>query len=234
MENNTSLPEVYNLIILDESGSMHCVWDQTISGCNETLNTIRQAQEQFKDSQKYYVSIYAFQDGVQPSRYLIKNVPGSAVEDITRKDYCPGGMTNLNDAVGITLTEMKATCAAHPGAIANVTIITDGMENASKEYRTSQVAQMIKELNELGWSFNFIGANIDVQGTSARYNIDSSMSFVQDAEGMREMFRKERTSRMKWFGRKICLDKASTNMSREEYVESLKNEAKDYFNDDEE
>lgn len=60
------------------------------------------------------------------------------------------------------------------------------------------------------------------------------MSFVLDNDGMREMFRKERTSRMKWFGRKINLDKASENMSREEYVESLKNEAKDYFNDDEE
>lgn len=60
------------------------------------------------------------------------------------------------------------------------------------------------------------------------------MSFVLDNDGMREMFRKERASRMKWFGRKINLDKASENMSREEYVESLKNEAKDYFNDFEE
>ncbi len=37
--------EIYNLIILDESGSMDCVKSQTISGCNETINTIRSAQE---------------------------------------------------------------------------------------------------------------------------------------------------------------------------------------------
>ena len=68
--------EIYNLIILDESGSMSHVKRQTVSGCNETINTIRSAQEKFADTQTHYVSIYAFQANDKiPSRYLIKNQP---------------------------------------------------------------------------------------------------------------------------------------------------------------
>ena len=38
-----AMSEIYNLIILDESGSMDCVTRQTIAGCNETINTIKSA-----------------------------------------------------------------------------------------------------------------------------------------------------------------------------------------------
>ena len=36
---------VYNLLIIDESGSMHSIYDQALSGINETLNGIRNAQK---------------------------------------------------------------------------------------------------------------------------------------------------------------------------------------------
>ena len=78
--------EIYNLIILDESGSMSHVKRQTVSGCNETINTIRSAQEKFADTQTHYVSIYAFQANDKiPSRYLIKN----RIDDPQGlKDFC--------------------------------------------------------------------------------------------------------------------------------------------------
>jgi len=53
--------KIFNLIILDESGSMSSVCRQTISGCNETINTIKVAQEKNEASQEHYVSIFAFQ-----------------------------------------------------------------------------------------------------------------------------------------------------------------------------
>ena len=69
METKVTTSEIYNLIILDESGSMSCVWEQTISGCNETINTIKAAQNKFAENQKHFVSIYAFQSaGNRPSR----------------------------------------------------------------------------------------------------------------------------------------------------------------------
>ncbi len=194
--------QIYNLIILDESGSMDCVTKQTISGCNETINTIHSVQEKFAETQEHFVSIFAFQsDGNRPSRYIIKNEPIDKVKHITAEDYKPYGCTPLYDAVGSTLTDMKTTTKKSEDAIGSVTIITDGYENSSTRYTLEKVAKMIEALKELGWNFNFIGANIDVDEVSQSLNIDNAMAFEQDEEGTAEMFEKERNSRMAYYNR---------------------------------
>lgn len=230
MEKSGEKLSIYNLIILDESGSMQPVRKQTISGCNETINVIKAAQKEFSETQKHYASIYAFQKGGGvPSRYIIKNVPAEAVEHITEHDYEPYGNTNLNDAVGATLTELKSSCKKEQAAIGSVTIITDGYENASEEYTTAQVARMIEELKELGWSFNFIGANIDVVKTAKSYNIDNHLEFMQDEAGTEKMFAREHHSRMNYYGRVHCLLGALDLSSPED----LKKVAEDYFDEEE-
>ncbi len=194
--------QIFNLIILDESGSMGCVGKQTISGCNETINTIRVAQGKFADTQEHFVSIYAFQSsGSRPSRYIIKNQPIDQVRHISVHDYVPCGCTPLYDAVGATLSDLKACTKHSKDAVGSVTIITDGYENSSERYNQSQVAKMIDALKELGWNFNFIGANIDVDQVSRKLNIDNAMAFQQDAEGTAKMFAKESYSRMAYFHR---------------------------------
>ena len=125
---------IYDLIILDESGSMSTLTAQTISGCNETMQTIQAAQEQNSDVQKHLVSVYAFQSGEVPSRYLIKNVPAEAAFGITRKDYKPNGCTPLYDAIGSCIADLKATIGDDKDSIGSITIITDGMENSSRRY----------------------------------------------------------------------------------------------------
>ena len=188
---------IYNLIILDESGSMDCVRRQTIDGCNETINTIKASQEKFGETQDHYVTIFAFQsDGRKPSRYIIKNVPAMDVSHITTEEYEPWGATPLYDAVGSTLVDLKATVKGEELAIGNVTIITDGMENSSKHYSIEKITKMIDALKEIGWNFSFIGANIDVKGTSRRFHIENSLEFMQDDKGTQEMFARERSSRM--------------------------------------
>ncbi len=112
---------IFNLIILDESGSMDCVKKQTINGCNETLNTIRSAQQSFADTQEHFVSIYVFQENERiPSRYLIKNQPIAEVKNITSHDYSPFGATPLNDAVGSTLTDLEHKIKNIEGAIGSI------------------------------------------------------------------------------------------------------------------
>lgn len=228
--------EIYNLIILDESGSMACVAPQTISGCNETLNTIRSAQEQYADTQDHYVSIFAFQGGgMIPSRYLVKNVPAREVADINDELYLPCGNTPLYDAIGSTLADLKSLVKEKAMAIGNVTIITDGMENSSQHYDLRQVAKMISALKEEGWCFSFIGANIDVKAVASDLGIDNALEFRQDDRGTREMFEHERRGRMGWYGRTdealccISPDGCATAEEETEVRKKFKKASKGYF-----
>ncbi len=191
-EKNTPMTTttVFNLIILDESGSMSHLTDATISGCNETLNLIREtAKGPGSAKMRQLVSIYAFQDGGSiKSRYLVKNVKPEQVADITRADYRPLGNTPLLDAVGSTLTELKAVAATHEDATGIITIITDGYENSSRQYSAADVARLISQFKEMGWTVNLIGANIDVESLGAKLHIDNRMSFSHSEAGTKAMW----------------------------------------------
>ncbi len=195
--------KIYNLIIIDESGSMECISHQTVNGCNETLNTIRSTQEKFAETQEHFVSIFLFQgNDRRPSHYIIKNAPITEARNISAEDYRPWGSTPLYDAVGSTLVDLKAiTNPLGVDATGSVTIITDGEENSSHQYTLGKICDMIDALKEMGWQFSFIGANIDVNRVSQHMHIDNAMAFQQDDKGTREMWEKERRSRMRYYGR---------------------------------
>lgn len=231
--------EFYNLIILDESGSMGGVADSTISGCNETLNTIRSSQRKFNDSQTHYVSIFAFQsDSSIPSRYLVKNEPIGEVRDINAELYRPYGMTPLYDALGSTLADLKTVVKDKELAVGNVTIITDGMENASLHYSQEKVVKMISELKKLGWSFNFIGADIDVETTARSLNIDNHMKFSKTTHGIAKMFACEQSSRERWYTRMAEATQCfaappETQAEKDALYESRRAVSTGYFEEDE-
>ena len=223
---------VFHLIILDESGSMGHLSQQTVSGCNETLNVIRGLQKKHGDTQRNLVSIYAFQsDSDIPSRYLCKNVNIDKVVDVTLNDYKPWGCTPLLDAVGSTLVDLRAIAETHEDAVANVTIITDGYENSSKDYTWEKVHRLISQLKELGWTFNFIGANIDVEEVSKKLNINNAMAFMATEAGTEKM----------WDTYSACLNEAESarieeeaeyrkaGMSHEEIKNNRKVRSKNFF-----
>ncbi len=222
--------KVYNLIILDESGSMSCVTKQTINGCNETINTIKSTQQKYAANQEHYISIYAFQsNGNVPSRYLVKNIPASAAEHISDSDYSPWGATPLYDAVGSCLSELKLMANKGTDVLASVTIITDGEENSSTQYTQHKVHGMISQLKELGWNFNFIGANIDVKATAQALAIDedNAISFDQSEEGTQQMFSNLAKSHACYFDDVACNEAAP--MSAEEKIEVRKKASKGFF-----
>ena len=161
-EENVTLTSVYHLIVLDESGSMHHVRKQTVDGCNETIQTIRTMQKDNQGTQRHDVSIYLFASGNK--RYIIQNEPIETVKEITCEDYCPNGGTPLFDAVGQALTDLKQILMQQKDAMGYVTIITDGMENASHKYRLEDVKSLIEELKQMNVIFTFVGANIDAAG----------------------------------------------------------------------
>lgn len=187
----------YNLIILDESGSMACVAAQTINGCNETLTTIRKAESEDALTQNY-VSIFCFDSDLKHSRYIVENTAIENVEFITEEDYQPGGGTPLNDAIGHTCSRLHTLIKDDKSASVVVTIITDGEENSSTHFTHAQVKSLIEQLKEEGWVFTFIGANIDAKATAMSFSIESSFQFVQTEEGMNKMWELERKSRERY------------------------------------
>lgn len=219
---------VFNLIILDESGSMSSCEKATISGCNETLNVARQLQAKHTDSIRSFTSIYAFQsDGPVPSRYLCKNASTADVKNITDKDYQPYGCTPLLDAIGSTLVDLKAVASTHVDPSVTVTIITDGYENSSRQYTWQNVHQLISQLKELGWTFNFIGANIDVEEMGNKLNIDNRMAFSSDEEGTRQMFANYNERAMEFEEERIMAE--HPDMAFEEKVAYRKKHARRFF-----
>ncbi len=190
-EESTPASSTYNLIILDESGSMYAVRDQTISGCNETLNSIRNIAKEQPEI-KQYVSIFCFSS--TNSRYIFQDMPVENTRDLTPDDYRPNSCTPLYDAIGYTVTLLR-NLIEQTEAVGVVTIITDGYENASRRWNHPAVVELIEGLKKQGWVFTFIGANIDVERTAKGMGIDSFVKFEQTDQGMYDMFEKERLSR---------------------------------------
>lgn len=191
--------KVFNLIILDESGSMDCIKRQALSGLNETLQTIRKAQKSHPEMEQL-VSIVPFESG--NIRLLRDKTPIAEVRDLTADEYNPGAATPLYDAIGFGVSSIRLSVKDTDSVL--VTIITDGYENDSKEYNKSSIAQMISNLKEKGWMFTYIGANQDAIEVAKTMGIGNALNFVQDEEGVKEMFRKERLSRERFMNVPAC------------------------------
>ena len=143
---------IYNLIIVDESGSMGHLREATLSGINETIGTIRSAQEEFKETQEHTLTLVTFDTGNTPYvRTMIDNKPITDVMEFT--DYMPNGCTPLYDAMGLSLTRLHDRIKDDPDAAAVVTVLTDGLENASREWTSSALRSLIEKINALGLKF---------------------------------------------------------------------------------
>jgi len=203
--------KVFNLIILDESGSMSCIERQALSGLNETLQTIRNAQEKYPEQQQL-VSIVPFESG--NIRLLRDKVTISEVKNLRPEEYNPGACTPLYDAIGFGIQSIRKDVTDDDTVL--VTIITDGEENDSHEYSGKAIAMIINELKEKGWMFTYIGANQDAVEVAKTMNITNALNFVQDEEGTKEMFRRERKSRERFMDEMVCCcEKVSPMEARE-------------------
>ena len=192
--------QVYNLIILDKSGSMSSIAKAAIAGFNETVGGIRSAQERFKDTQEHFVSLMIFCNCEK--RLVYDKVPVAEVKELTSKDYQPCCCTPLYDAMGISINALFNDIKDKEDATAMVTVITDGLENSSKEYSGKAIKALVEQMKDQeGWNFAYIGTNQDVEAVSASLNIDNHMTFEDDDEGMRKAWEKERKSKMVMYGR---------------------------------
>lgn len=184
---------VYNLIILDESGSMQSIKSATISGFNEVVQTIKEVEKQFPE-QEHYVSLVTF-NGMGVKTLLDKR-PVSHLYEIDAKEYMPQASTPLYDAIGFAAGELNNYLSNQTDFNVLVTILTDGEENASREFNGNQVSQLINSLKPQGWTFTYIGANQDVEKVAASLNIENRMQFAANDEDMKRMFAEEKEARL--------------------------------------
>ena len=171
------------VFILDRSGSMAGLESDTIGGYNALL------AKQKKDAGEAVVTTVLFDDNYELLHDRI-NVRG--VAPITEQEYFVRGSTALLDAIGKTISKIgnaqKQTSEDLRAGKVIFVITTDGMENASCEYSSARVKQLIeKQKAKYGWEFIFLGANIDAIATAERFGIDASRAanYRPDSKGTR-------------------------------------------------
>ena len=191
---------IYNLIILDESGSMSGIYEQALSGANETINTIRNAQRDDPEVTQLLTFVTFDSGSSRPDvRAIINNKPIDEVKDITRDDYRPNGCTPLYDAMGISISELQKVVKEGDNVL--VTVITDGYENSSHIYSASMVKELVEALRAKGWVFTYIGANQSSVEVAGGLGIHNAMDFRQDDEGTRMMWEKMNSSRRAYYSK---------------------------------
>ncbi len=187
---------VFNLIVLDESGSMCSIERQAIDGVNETVQTIRHAGKEHPD-QEHYVSLVSFNSGRISTIY--DRVEAGKVEELDSNQYCPACATPLYDALGNAITKLRGSVADNDTVL--VTVITDGYENSSTEYNAASIKKLVESLKTKGWTFTYIGANQDAKAVADSMSIGNAMNFEASVEGTQAMFATERKARMCFFNR---------------------------------
>ena len=190
---------IYNLIILDESGSMGDIQQQALAGVNETIQIIRASQQENPDDHQM-LNFVTFDQGPRKRpdvRLIIDNEKIENVEDIKPEQYNPEGMTPLYDAMGKAITALQEL--VRDGDHVLVSVVTDGYENASRYYTAEMIKELVDSLSARGWVFTYIGANQNSAQTAQGLGIKSAMDFEASKEGSEIMFRKMRSSSREYY-----------------------------------
>ena len=194
--------------VLDKSGSMENCRETTVNGFNAQLETIKELQKEFPE-QEFEVSLTIFNEHID---HVQSHLGVNNFEYLSLLGYKPRGGTSLLDAIGMSINQIRVT---NETKILNnemsivVVILTDGMENASREFTYHQIARTIEELEATEkWNFTFLGADIDAIHTSRMLNIrrenvvsfnKSDMSNMMNdvSEGMRQYTYSKSTGNIK-------------------------------------
>lgn len=157
------------VFILDRSGSMSYLTDDTIGGFNSMI------EQQKKEDGEAYVTTVLFNS---ESVAIHDHVNIKDIEPMTRNSYMAFGTTALLDAVGSTIDSIGVRLANTPEEERPEKVIfvitTDGEENSSVEYTRSKVKEMIEhQQNKYSWVFMFLGANIDAVAEAGSLGINA-------------------------------------------------------------
>lgn len=170
------------VFILDRSGSMAGLETDTIGGYNSMLEKQKSVEGECRITTVLFDNEY---------EVLHDRIDLPAVSRMTDKEYCVRGSTALLDAIGRTIYKIgnvqKNTAEEYRAEKVLFVIITDGAENASREFTAERVRRLIKnQKKKYNWEFIFLGANIDAVETAADLGIERNraQSYLADQEGV--------------------------------------------------
>jgi uncharacterized protein YegL len=169
------------LIVLDRSGSMSSIRNDMVGGLDELLRT------HAKEPGLLTVDVVTFDDRIEVTHHF-------AQPNDVHIELVPRGSTALHDAMGFAINGFGAALAglpehARPGNV-QVIIVTDGEENASREYTADTVRELVKQQTEqYKWDFLFLGADQDAVLTASQLGIDAdkALTFARGTENLHAM-----------------------------------------------
>lgn len=178
--------DVLIAIVLDKSGSMEVVREATIAG----FNAFKAEQAAAEGTAMVSLSVFDYEP-----HQICTAVPIAEVIDLSAQTYRPDGCTALYDAIADAIAKTDALIASAVVKPERVvfTVITDGEENASRHFDQKQVFDMVRAHEKAGWTFVFMGANIDsyaasqsvgVQGAARHRDWDHSERGVRESMGV--------------------------------------------------
>lgn len=178
------MKQLYYLFILDRSGSMETIKEQTIKNFNQQIDELKSGPENVD----ILLSLLTFDDvGFD---YVYKNKHVKEVNHLSYSDFKPRGGTPLYDAIGKGVEDIQEELKDRIGdenVKILVTILTDGEENSSKTYTFDKTSKMIKHLQEDGkWVFMFMGCGElkNVQNFATSIGISASNTTAYDGSAI--------------------------------------------------
>ena len=161
------------IFIMDRSGSMASMSDEAKSGFNSFLKSQRECAGDAR------LSLTLFDHEYTP---VIQSVPLESVPNLDDTNYEPRGTTALLDAVGRSIHDFKQGLKNNPKASVSksviVVVLTDGLENASKEYDYKSVKDLIEQQKEQGWEFLFLASDLESSEDAENFGFDDSETSV--------------------------------------------------------
>jgi len=177
-------------LLLDRSGSMETVRDDTIGAINAYVDGLRASGDDFRFSLLTFTSDFA--GDMQLERIMVAN----RVEDVkrlTRDDFVPHGGTPLIDAACATIDAVKSSLTGKSSSGTKVVfaIQTDGDENMSRTHSWADLKSRIEGCEEAGWEFVFMGCGINAYKQGARMGLgaDKTMSYGEGKAETEAAFR---------------------------------------------
>ena len=185
--------KLYYRFVLDRSGSMSGVREETVNNINEQINVMKDVEAQ--TDVEIFLTVLLFDERGTSSddwfSYLYINKPIKEVQPITLDQYIPHGGTPLRDAIGKSVTDLQTELGdslGHENVKVLITVYTDGQENASKTYSPKQIKSMVEHLSADGkFVFTFVGAGtldaVTKVSKDLGVNASNTMAYKNDKQG---------------------------------------------------